>query len=128
GPTRDRVWRSAPARRPDLSIRMAKPKTPANRQTEAPDLSVVIPVWNAEHALGRLLPRLARTLASTVSGPSEVVVVLPRGEPVAALVERTGARVATFDPPGYGSALQAGLSAARGRWVITMDADFSHHP
>src|SRR5439155_26632427 len=127
GPTRDRVWRSAPARRPDLSIRMAKPKTPANRQTEAPDLSVVIPVWNAEHALSRLLPRLARTLASTVSGPSEVVVVLPRGEPVAALVERAGARVATFDPPGYGSTFQAGLVVDRGPWVLTLDAYYSPH-
>ncbi|MBA3727867.1 MAG: methyltransferase domain-containing protein [Actinobacteria bacterium] len=93
-----------------------------------PELSVVIPVWEDEHSLGRLLPRLSRVLASTVTGPTEIVVALPDSEPVAALVEQAGARVVTVAEPGYGRALNAGLAAARGRWVVTMDADFSHHP
>jgi dolichol-phosphate mannosyltransferase len=107
---------------------MSEPTTLPSPQADAPDLSVVIPVWNGEHALGRLLPRVIRTIAATVPGRSEVVVVLSPGDPVAMLVERSGARVVTFATPGYGSALGAGLAAARGRWVITMDADFSHHP
>ncbi|MBA3553103.1 MAG: methyltransferase domain-containing protein, partial [Actinobacteria bacterium] len=93
-----------------------------------PELSVVIPVWEDEHSLGRLLPRLSRVLASTVAGPTEIVVALRDSEPVAALVEQAGARVVTVPEPGYGRALNAGLAAARGRWVVTMDADFSHHP
>src|SRR5438105_5083191 len=93
-----------------------------------PQLSVVIPVWNGEHSLGRLLPRLNSVLESVVGPSAEVVVAVPKDDPVADLVEREGGRVANFDFPGYGHALNAGLSAARGRWVVTMDADFSHHP
>ncbi|MDP8957031.1 MAG: methyltransferase domain-containing protein [Actinomycetota bacterium] len=92
-----------------------------------PDLSVVVPVWNGEHSLGRLLPRL-RSVLESIGGQTEIVVVLPPDEPVADLVERSGARVEEFKGGGYGQALNAGLAAARGRWVVTMDADFSHHP
>ncbi len=92
-----------------------------------PDLSVVVPVWNGEHSLGRLLPRL-RSVLDSIGVQTEIVVVLPPDEPVADLVERFGARVEEFKGGGYGQALNAGLTAARGRWVVTMDADFSHHP
>jgi ubiquinone/menaquinone biosynthesis C-methylase UbiE len=87
----------------------------------------VVPVWNGEHSLGRLLPRL-RSVLESIGGRTEIVVVLPPDEPVADLVERFGARVEEFKGGGYGEALNAGLAAARGRWVVTMDADFSHHP
>jgi dolichol-phosphate mannosyltransferase len=93
-----------------------------------PELSVVIPVWNGEHNLGKLLPSLFAVLASTVPGPSEVIVVLGPDDAVDDLAERSGARVVRFEQPGYGSALNRGLAAASGQWVITMDADFSHHP
>jgi dolichol-phosphate mannosyltransferase len=93
-----------------------------------PELSVVVPVWNGEHSLGKLLPRLFAVLDTVVPGRGEVVVVLPPGDPVGSLAERSGARVIRFEHPGYGNALNAGLAGARGRWVITMDADFSHHP
>jgi glycosyltransferase involved in cell wall biosynthesis len=93
-----------------------------------PEISVVVPVWNGEHSLGRLLPRLFATLESLRAGPSEVLVVVPPDDPVAPQAERVGARVVYFDSPGYGHALNAGLAAARGNWVVTMDADFSHNP
>jgi len=92
------------------------------------DLSVVVPVWNGEHNLGKLLPRLADTLSTLKSGPAEVIVVLPAGDPAESFVERAGARVVRFDEPGYGGALNAGLAASRGTWIVTLDADFSHHP
>jgi dolichol-phosphate mannosyltransferase len=93
-----------------------------------PEISVVVPVWNGEHSLGRLLPRLFATLESLRAGTSEVLVVLPPDDPVAPQAERAGARVVHFGSPGYGHALNAGLAAARGNWVVTMDADFSHNP
>ena len=92
------------------------------------ELSVVVPVWNDEHSLGKLLPRLAETLGSTVDGPTEVVVAVPKGDPAAGIAERMGARAVEFDGTGYGRALSAGLQATTGNWVVTMDADFSHHP
>jgi glycosyltransferase involved in cell wall biosynthesis len=97
-------------------------------RTARPELSVVIPLWNGEHSLGRLLPRLHSVLASTVKGSTEVIVALPKGDPVADLVERERGTVAEFVEPGYGHALNAGLSAARGSWVVTMDADLSQNP
>jgi dolichol-phosphate mannosyltransferase len=93
-----------------------------------PELSVVVPVWNGDHSLGKLLPRLFAVLQTAVAGQAEVLVALPAGEPVATLVRQAGATVVPFESPGYGHALNAGLAAARGRYVVTMDADFSHHP
>ena len=97
-------------------------------RSSRPEVSVIVPVWNGEHSLGRLLPRLFTVLGATVEGNTEVLVVLPRGDSPAQLVERAGAVVVPFDPPGYGAAFNAGLAASRGKWVITMDADFSHNP
>jgi dolichol-phosphate mannosyltransferase len=93
-----------------------------------PQLSVVVPVWNGEHSLGRLLPRLQAVLESAITGPTEIVVVLPTNDPVASMVEQAGGTVVGVSGQGYGYALNAGLAAARGRWVVTMDADFSHSP
>jgi dolichol-phosphate mannosyltransferase len=97
-------------------------------RTRVPKVSVVIPVWNGEHSLGRLLPRLRAALSSTVGRDGEILVVLPADDPAGELAERAGARVVGFRGAGFGKALNAGLEAARGRWVVTMDADFSHHP
>jgi dolichol-phosphate mannosyltransferase len=100
-----------------------------NRSASAPpQLSVVVPVWNGEHSLGKLLPRLSAALDATLTGGKEVIVVLPPDDPVAALVQQAGAKVVTFEGSGYGQAVNAGLAAASGRWIVTMDADFSHHP
>jgi dolichol-phosphate mannosyltransferase len=93
-----------------------------------PVLSVVIPTWDEDHNLGKLLPRLSTVLEATVHGPTEVVVALPPGHAAGDVVEKLGARAVHAPAPGYGSALNAGLAAARGAWVVTMDADFSHHP
>jgi len=93
-----------------------------------PDISVVIPVWNGEHSLGRLLPSLSAVLDSVVPGRGEMIVALSPDDPVGPQAERSGARVVRFERLGYGNALNTGLAAARGQWVITMDADFSHHP
>src|SRR5438132_108645 len=41
------------------------------------DLTVLLPVWNGEHNLGRLLPRLLRVLDDAVGGRAEAVVALP---------------------------------------------------
>ncbi len=48
------------------------------------DVSVVIPVWNGEHSLGRLLPRVSSVLASVVgrrrkATPTSTPIGLPLG-------------------------------------------------
>ena len=42
------------------------------------------------------------------------------------IAERLGARVVHVKEKGYGSALQGGIEAARGRWIIMGDADDSY--
>lgn len=105
-----------------------EPKETTVRNPIDVQLSVVLPVWNGEHSLGRLLPRLFSVLDSVVPGASEVVVVAPPEDPVTDLARREGARAVPLLGQGYGRALNAGLQAARGAWVVTMDADFSHSP
>ncbi len=107
--------------------RATPPADDGSGRDDRPDLSIVIPVWNGVHNLGRLLPRLFRALR-TLPAPSEVLVVLPKDDPMGRLVEESGARVVSLPEPGYGASLNAGLAASRGRWVVTMDADYSHHP
>jgi dolichol-phosphate mannosyltransferase len=93
-----------------------------------PELSVVIPTWSEDHNLGKLLPRLSAVLSATITGPTEIVVALPPGHTAGPVVEQLGGRVVHAPAPGYGALLNAGLAAARGGAVVTMDADFSHHP
>ncbi len=100
----------------------------SDSKSHRPELSVVVPVWNGRHDLGRLLPRLAAVLSGTVEGDTEIVVSLALGDPAGGIAERSGARVTPFSGQGYGAALNAGLEAADGKWVVTIDPDFSHHP
>src|SRR2546428_8451853 len=74
-----------------------------------PQLSVVIPLWNGEHNLGKLLPRLNAVLASEVGPATEVVVALPKDDLVAGLVDRKDGRTATVDFTGYADALHTTL-------------------
>src|SRR2546423_431589 len=73
-------------------------------------------------------PFVTSTETSWRAATSAVLVVLPQGDPVEHLIERSGARVVPVQRAGYGEALNAGLAASTGRWVVTMDADYSHHP
>ncbi len=92
------------------------------------DLSVVVPVLNERDNLEALLPRLARVL-DDLACTSEVLVV--DGGSADGTVETgrsLGARVLVQRDPGYGGALREGFAAARGRWILTLDADLSHDP
>ena len=44
------------------------------------------------------------------------------------IARKGGARVLAQQGPGFGSAVREGLAAARGRFILTLDADGSHPP
>jgi SAM-dependent methyltransferase len=94
----------------------------------SPALSVVIPVWGGGHNLPRLLPSVARTLASLGIEWETIVCAGEGRHELRATAEALGARFAGAPGRGYGEILRRGLRAARGRYVVTMDADFSHRP
>ena len=97
--------------------------------TSAPRLvSVVIPAWNEAETMEELLRRL-RAVLDPRAKASEVLVIVPSpDDPTVAVAEAAGARVLVQSAPGYGGALRDGLLAARGDYIVTMDADLSHPP
>ena len=119
---------------PILTAKLPSPSTAVPSSiTQGPsrrkiDLTVVIPAAQEAANLALLLPQLRETLTSLGIG-HEVLIVTPDRDLVAAQ-ETAGedARVLQQSQRGYGGALLSGFSAARGEYILTMDADLSHPP
>lgn len=93
---------------------------------DAPELSIVIPCLNEAETLGTCLEKCRRALET--SGIVGEVIVADNGSEDGSveIAERHGARVVHVERKGYGYALMAGISAARGRYVVMGDADDSY--
>jgi glycosyltransferase involved in cell wall biosynthesis len=96
------------------------------RQTEAIEVSVVIPCLNEEDTLASCIEKARRALREhNIAG--EIVVADNGSTDLSrAIAEREQARVVMVTEPGYGSALMGGIAAASGRFVIIGDADDSY--
>jgi 2-polyprenyl-3-methyl-5-hydroxy-6-metoxy-1,4-benzoquinol methylase len=92
------------------------------------DLSIVILVWGEEHNLSQLVPSLRTTVRSLVSSHEVLVSAGPENVSLLPEVERLGGILVQAQGSGYGEILREGLMRARGRFVMTMDGDFSHRP
>ena len=91
-------------------------------------LSVLIVVWGEGDNLGPLLDSLNRAL-SEMGESSEVLVASGPGDSrLRASAEERGLTVVEASGRGYGEILRAGLAAAKGSFVLTMDGDLSHRP
>jgi glycosyltransferase involved in cell wall biosynthesis len=96
------------------------------RQTEAIEVSVVIPCLNEEDTLASCIEKARRAFREhNIAGE---IVVADNGstDSSRAIAERQQARVVMVKEPGYGSALMGGIAAASGRFVIIGDADDSY--
>jgi dolichol-phosphate mannosyltransferase len=92
------------------------------------DLSVVIPARREGRNLALLLPAVRRVV-ERLGITYELLIVTDEPDPVtAAATERAQAEIVLQEEPGYGGALLAGFARARGRYLLTMDADLSHGP
>src|SRR5499426_3754240 len=102
--------------------------------TSAIDLSIVIPVYNEEESLPVLWPEIVQALGP--SGLAYEVIFVDDGSK-----DRSAEIVRAFrdaDPrvrlvrlkanAGETAATDAGLRAARGRYVVVMDADLQNDP
>lgn len=90
------------------------------------ELSIVMPCLNEAETLGVCIQK-ARDYLDRHGIPGEIVVAdngSTDGSPAIAL--NMGARVVRVRSQGYGSALAAGMAAARGEYVIMGDADDSY--
>jgi glycosyltransferase involved in cell wall biosynthesis len=92
-------------------------------EVDALTVSVVIPCLNEAQSIDSCV-RSARRVLEEYGIPGEVVVADNGSEDdSAALATAAGARVVHEERRGYGSAYLAGFAAARGRFIITADAD-----
>ncbi len=93
-------------------------------------LSVILPAFLEEENLRLLLPRL-RGATRDLLVPSEIMVVdthKPLDGTEAVCLEN-GVRYVSRQPGNaFGDAVRSGIAAARGEWIIFMDADGSHNP
>lgn len=98
------------------------------------DISIVSPVYRAETLVQPLVSRLKQVLAST--GLSYEIILVEDGSPDASweavvrecelLPHVRGLRLSRNFGQHY--AISAGLSQARGRWVVVMDCDLQDQP
>ena len=98
----------------------------SEHESEALEVSVVIPCLNEEETLGSCIEKAQRALReSNIKGE---VVVADNGSTDASrtIAEKQEARAVLVNEPGYGNALMGGIAAARGRFVIIGDADASY--
>lgn len=91
-----------------------------------PELTIVIPCLNEAESLPTVLER-AREGCQGTGVPCEIVVADNGStDQSVALAEAAGARVVRVPARGYGAALQSGIEAAQGRYVLMADADGSY--
>jgi glycosyltransferase involved in cell wall biosynthesis len=95
-------------------------------QTDAVEVSVVIPCLNEQDTLARCIEKVRKAFHEhNIAGE---ILVADNGSTDLSrtIAEREGAHVVKVKEPGYGSALMGGIAAATGRFVIIGDADDSY--
>ena len=96
--------------------------------TGHPELSVVIPALNEGASIGDLIAGLSRALGALRIAFEVLVVDGGSTDGTPRWATEAGATVVRQGGRGYADALLTGFRAARGQYVLTMDADYSHDP
>jgi glycosyltransferase involved in cell wall biosynthesis len=111
----------APELRPQMTRQLL-----TNVETEAVDVSVVIPCLNEANSLGVCIEKAQKAFAD--AGLRGEVVVADNGSTDGSIeiAQRNGARVVSVTHRGYGSALKAGIRSARAPFIVMGDADDSY--
>lgn len=92
------------------------------------EVSVIIPAINEGPNLELLLPQLKEVLSEITNTWEIFIVTREADDHTTRAAAASGAVVLTQIEPGYGGALLRGFVAARGDYILTMDADLSHPP
>ena len=91
------------------------------------DLTVLLLTRNEAENLRLLVPSLREVVAS-LRVQYEIVIVDDSDDATAQVARELGCVVLAQEHVGYGAAFRQGLNAARGDFVLTIDADHSHPP
>jgi glycosyltransferase involved in cell wall biosynthesis len=97
-----------------------------NRALERVELSIVMPCLNEAETLASCIEKATQSLQA--NGISGEIIIADNGSTDGSqeIARALGARVVPVQEKGYGSALMAGIAAARGDFVIMGDADDSY--
>ncbi len=92
----------------------------------AVELTVLMPCLNEAETVATCIQKAQHSIARL--GLVAEVVIADNGSTDGSqdIARQSGARVVDVPMRGYGAALQAGIAAARGRWIIMGDADDSY--
>src|SRR5438309_6617048 len=91
-----------------------------------PEVSVVMPCLNEARTVGRCIDKAMQALDEMLIQGEVVIADNGSTDGSQEIAREHGARVIHVERRGYGSALQAGIAAARGKYVIMGDADDSY--
>jgi hypothetical protein len=96
------------------------------RETSELELTILMPCLNEAETIGTCVWKAMRYLAG--AGIAGEVLIADNGSTDGSqtIAQGLGARVVPVAERGYGAALQGGIAAARGRYVIMGDADDSY--
>ena len=101
----------------------------ASKDAETPQISVIMPAFNEEHAVGDLIDRTKRILQNITENYE--IIVVDDGSKDKTLEICRKKRVITIHNlynSGKGYALREGFKLARGNLIVTIDSDGEHAP
>ncbi len=89
------------------------------------DVTVLVPAYNEELSIKETILRLQRVL-NAIDAVSEIIIVNDGSTDDTSLIVKKISNVKLIEHAGnrgYGASLKTGLKAARGEWVLIVDAD-----
>jgi dolichol-phosphate mannosyltransferase len=103
------------------------PRSVAGATPSAVALTLLLLTRNEAENLRLLVPSL-REVVESLRVTYEIVIVDASDDATAEVARGLGCVVLAQERRGYGAAFRQGLSAARGDFILTIDADHSHPP
>lgn len=99
-----------------------------NSEKTGIDFTVLIPTKNEAANIAHLIAEINK-VREAMDVRSEILVVdAESGDETAERAVQAGAKVIFQERPFYAGAILDGIAAANGKYVLTIDADFSHPP
>ena len=92
------------------------------------DLSIIIPTFNEAANIASLIDKIKEIFEISSCDYEIIVVDAGSKDGTFQVAKDKGAKVFSQHHPGYGGALKDAIKLARSKYIITIDADFSHNP